>query len=76
MPDAGPVAGTWALGTPFPTLPNFTSDDGYDLFCYGPELDYIRAHFAGIPLHDAAFVVWHNSNARFIIEGLVVEPRS
>jgi hypothetical protein len=76
VPDYGPVAGTWVLGTPFPMLPNFTNDDGYQLFCYGPELAHVRAHFTGVPMHDGTFLVWHNSNARFILEGLAVETRS
>jgi hypothetical protein len=76
IPDAGPVAGTWVLGTPFPEVSNFTNDDGYELFCYGPELEYVRAHFTGVAMHDGAFLVWHNSNARFILEGLVVITRN
>ena len=76
IPDTGPLAGTWVLGTPFPQVPNFTNDDGYEIFCYGPELEYVRAHFTGVPMHDGTFLVWHNSNARFILEGLVVRTRS
>ena len=76
IPDAGPQAGTWVLGTPFPQVPNFTNDDGYELFCYGAELEYVRAHFSGVPMHDGTFVVWHDSNARFILEGLVVKTSS
>lgn len=76
VPDVGPVSGIWVVGTEFPTLPNFTDDQGYDLFCYGPELDFVRAHFSGVPIHDGQFVVWHNSNARFILDGLVVATRN
>ena len=72
VPDYGTVSGTWAMDTPFPMLPNFTNDDGYELFCYGPELQFVRAHFIGVPMHDGSFIMWHNSNARFIMEALVV----
>ena len=76
VPNYGVVARTWALGAPFPMLPNFANDDGYELFCYGPELEYVRAHFSGVPMHDGSFLVWHNSNARFILERLAVGTRS
>ncbi len=33
MAEHGPFTGQWALGTPFPMLPNFTDESGYELFC-------------------------------------------
>jgi hypothetical protein len=76
VPEVGSIAGTWELGTPFPMLPNFTNDNGYELFCYGPELQYIRAHLSGVPMHDGTFLVWHNGTARFVLESLVVKTRN
>ena len=75
VPEQGLVAGQWALGTPFPMLPNFTDESGYQLFCYGPELEFVKAHFTGVPMHDGNFLIWHNGTARFIMEGLMIQSR-
>ena len=75
MAERGSISGQWELGTQFPMLPNFTNEEGYQLFCYGPELEFIKAHFIGVPMHDGKFLIWHNSTARFIIEGLMIQSR-
>ena len=75
MAEHGPFTGQWALGTAFPMLPNFTNEEGYELFCYGPELEFVKGHFTGIPMHDGNFLIWHNGTARFIIEGLMIQSR-
>lgn len=70
------VAWTLASGNPPDEMPGPINDEQMvDFACAanGPELDYIRTKFTGLPMRGAnssRTVVWSGDNARFILENL------